>query len=243
MVDGSLVPPAWSVPFVHVEVSPMPMTVAALALVLLVAVGCGERTPQPAADDEALATTRGPVHESAPEMEPLVCTIRSPPTCELGSAPKVTVASGHQSNAEIYLVGSLSGSTDRMRYPYCYFEVTGPDGKSAVPEFVRDDPFVNVLREKDFIKVPPGGTFDPYDRGHGFFPAIQLHPSTFRKAQEYRIRFVYSTKSEDIAHWRGDDWDRVAAQEKRKIAAMFGQVPKVEVTSNEVKVTVVEPDE
>ncbi len=221
----------------------MRITLAMLAVVLLLGVGCGERAAQPAVDDKALAALAGVARKPATEMKPLNCTIRGQATCELGSAPKVTVAITNQSDTDVFLVRSLDGSQDRARYPYSYFEVIGPDGKSTVHEFIREDPFANGLRENDFVKVPPGGTFDPHDHGHGVVPAIQLHPSTFGKAQEYRIRFVYSTKSDNIVEWRGDDWNRLAADEKLKVVDMLRRVPKVEVTSNVIKLTVVEASE
>ena len=96
---------------------------------------------------------------------------------------------------------------------------------------------MNELREKDFVKVPPGGAFDPYQSidDHGFSPNVQqLHPGNFRAAGEYRLRFVYSTRSDKMGEWFGDVTNA-------KLAHLFRQVPKVEVRSNELKVTVVEP--
>jgi hypothetical protein len=212
-----------------------------VAATLLCSAGCPEKVPEIAPSDDTLSDRAVPVDKRAPETPSLSCTIRGKPTCALGSAPNVTVAITNQTDADTYLVGSLAGSGVKMRYPHCYFEVVGPDGESAVKEFVPEDPLVNVLRQEDFVKVRPGESFDPYDRGHRFFPAIQLHPSTFGKAQEYRIQFVYSTKNDNIAFWRGDDWGRVPADEKLKVLTIFKQVPKVEVRSNEIKVTVVEP--
>jgi hypothetical protein len=158
----------------------------------------------------------------------------------LGKAPKITVALTNQTDADIYLVGSLDASDCKWRYPHCYFEVIGPDGKAAVRRISRCGN-MNTLRGKDFAKVPPGGTFDPYQRidDYGFFSAHQLSPDTFREAGVYRIRLVYSTKNDDIGAWGGDGGRRVAANEE--IMNLFKQVPKTEVRSNEFALTVIAP--
>jgi hypothetical protein len=170
---------------------------------------------------------------SVPRNKPLDCTIRSQRTCVLGKVPKITVTITNRSKAHIYLVGSLDASDRKWRYPHCYFKVTGPDGKSAVQECGRCGN-MNNLREKDFVKVPPGKAFEPYQKmdEQGFFSSIQLDETTFRKAGDYRIRFFYSTKNHAIAKWMGDAKDE-------KIVGMFKRVPKVEIRSNEIKVTIV----
>ena len=179
------------------------------------------------------------MYKPAPETPPLSCTIHSAATCELGSVPKVTVAITNQTDADIYLVGSLDGSDWKGRYPHCYFEVSGPDGKSAVPEIILEDPFCSPLREKHFVKVLPGQAFDPYDQSVGFFPAVQLDPVVFRAPGAYRVRFVYSTMSDNIALWRNGGWEGIPENERPKILALFSRIPKLEVRSNEITVTVV----
>ena len=175
-----------------------------------------------------------------PLVRPLACVIRSEETCELGKVPQIKVAITNRTMADIYLVGSLDASDSQRRYPHCYFEVIGPDGKSAIPEFSGCS-FKNTLREQDFVPVRPRKSFDPYQKidDYGFFSAYQLAPETFRRPGEYRIRFIYSTKNDNIVDWAGDGFRKVAVDEK--LLGMFKQVPKVEVRSNEFKVTIVEP--
>ncbi len=175
-----------------------------------------------------------PDRKAAEQIEPLGCTIRGERTCELGKVPKITVAITNQTNADIYLVGSLDASDCKWRYPLCYFEVIGPDGKSAA-EGGKGCGNVSELREKNFVKVSPGRTFDPYQQigDHGFFFASQLNSRTFRTTGEYRIRFFYSTNSNNMDAWFGD-------AENDKLVGLLRQVPKVEIRSNEIKVSVVE---
>ncbi len=211
---------------------------AIVAVFLFLGTGCAERVQEsPTAHNEASAR-EAVVQRPASDTELLRCTIRANPTCELGKAPTVTVSIRNQTNTDIYLVGSLDGSDYKWRYPHCYFEVTGPHGNSAVQRIARCGN-MNTLREKDFVKVPSGRTFDPYLRidDSGFFSAHQLDASTFRTAGEHRIRFVYSTKSDAIAEWVGDGRNQAAANEK--LIRMLKQVPKVEVWSDEIRVKVI----
>jgi hypothetical protein len=105
--------------------------------------------------------------------------------------------------------------------------------------------WMNSLRVKDFAKVPPGGTFDPYQRidDEGFFDSPQIcAPETFREAGVYRLRFVYSTNSADMKVWAGEAGDggrEVLASEQ--LANLFKQVPKLEIRSNEFELTVTTP--
>ena len=135
---------------------------------------------------------------------PLSCRISADATCELGKAPRVTVKLTNRTRGEIMLVGSLDGSDCKMRYPPAYFEVIGPDGKSAVKGVGRCGN-TNPLTVKDFVKVPAGGSFDPYApvNGHGFFGPPQLWGHNFDRRGTYRIRFVYSTEAPDDRRFGG----------------------------------------
>jgi hypothetical protein len=84
--------------------------------------------------------------------------------------------------------------------------------------------------------VPVGGKFDPYQSidEQGFFRAEQLSLRTFSSTGRYRVRFVYSTRNSDIRDWGG--WT-VASD--AKILALFKRVPRVDVKSNEIAITVV----
>ncbi|HEY1190530.1 MAG TPA: hypothetical protein VGE74_23050 [Gemmata sp.] len=181
-----------------------------------------------------------PVPKGALKRGPVSCAIKGEATCELGKAPQITVALTNLTDADIYLVGSLDASDCKWRYPHCYFEVIGPDGKSAVRETARCGN-MNPLLAKDFVKVPAGKAFDPYQRTdqHGFFSARQLSPQTFRELGKYRIRFVYSTKSDDIGNWGGDGRRNVVTD--KALVDLLKQVPKVEIRSDEFTLTVVAP--
>ncbi len=171
------------------------------------------------------ASGQPPVNKSPP----LVCTIAGPPTCESGKLPAIAITVANWSDGDIHLVGSLDGSDCKWRYPHCYFEVIGPDGKPAVKNVLRCK-FTNPLTETDFVAVPRGGKCDL-----GVGPAAQLPADIFGTEGEYRIRFVYSTDSADIKSWLGSG---VASE---KLGVLLAKVPKVAVSSNEITVKVGKP--
>jgi hypothetical protein len=168
------------------------------------------------------------------KSEKLGCILTVEPVSQVYRIPKITVVLTNRTDTDIYLVGSLDASDCRWRYPHCYFEVIGPDGKPALDPYGRCGN-MNTLEERDFVLVPPGGRFNPY--GYAFFSAHQVSPYTFRVPGKYRIRFFYSSASEAIAEWAGDGRHSVAAN--RRLAELFRLVPKVEVASDEVVVEVV----
>jgi len=184
----------------------------------------------------------------APKAPPLACTLRCEPMCELGQAPTISVEIANWTESEIYLIGSLDGSDTKLRYPFCYFEVIGPDGKLVQPRLFRDCGNMNAIREKDFVKVPRGGKFDPYQKidDHGFFGTSLITPATFRAEGEYRIRFVYSTDKTEPKFWVGDALGNVTLMlntgtTNENVAKLLASVPKTTVSSNEITVKVVRP--
>jgi hypothetical protein len=188
----------------------------------------------------ACALARSDERPQAPKAPPLTCTIRSQPTCELGQAPAISVEIANWTEGEIYLIGSLDGSDLKWRYPFCYFEVIRPDGKPAKNRIFRDCGNMNTIREKDFVKVPRGGKFNPYQKidEYGFFGTSLIVPATFQAEGEYRIRFVYSTDNADPKSWLGDVGGNVT---EMQVAKLLANVPKTTASSNEITVKVVRP--
>ena len=213
-----------------------------LAIILflgLAASGQARACPETAAD---IPTSPTLSPDRVPKSDTLGCVLTVEPVSQVFRVPEITVVLTNQTGAYIYLVGSLDASDCRWRYPHCYFEVIGPDGKPASGAIDRCGN-VNELREGDFVRVPPSGKFDPYHKGTGypFFITEQIKPYTFRVPGKYRIRFFYSTASEVFGDWAGG-WGRGATASPRLIE-LLSLVPKVEVASNEVVVEVVGREE
>ena len=98
---------------------------------------------------------------------------------------------------------------------------------------------MNKLREKDFVKVPPGGTFDPYQHidDQGFFSAHELSPEAFRAARQVSrpIHIFHNKRRHRCVAWPPS---RETASDQ-KLGSMFEMVPNVEIRSNEIEITVV----
>lgn len=173
---------------------------------------------------------------------PVTCTITAPPTVEQGKVPQVTVALTNNTAAEVLLVGSLDGSDCKMRFPHCTFEIIGPDGKSPVKGIGRCGN-MNTLREKDFVRVAPGKSFDPFGRvdDGGFFGCHQLRAENFAAPGEYRLRFRYSTVAEKGTeeNWFGDGFRKGQEAQELTVKGLLARVPRVTVESNWVTVRVV----
>ena len=190
----------------------------------LLAAGCAETAP-----DDA---------DAAEHRDPVGCVITGDRTCEVGKVPRLVVTLTNQTDADIYLVGSLDASDSKWRYPHCTFEVSGPP-RNPPPEYGRCGN-MNSLRVEDFVKVPPGGGFDPTRGvwGSGWLTPDHKPAAGFSVPGVYRVRFVYSAKCDDIGQWNGFLNSATVGDE---VAARFGREPKVEVRSDEFVVTVLAP--
>jgi len=188
------------------------------------------------------AAGAAPIPDGAKARPPVTCTITAPPTVEQGQVPRVTVALTNNTAAEMLLVGSLDGSDCKMRFPHCTFEITGPDGKSPVKGIGRCGN-MNTLREKDFVRVAPGKSFDPFGRidDGGFFGCHQLRAENFAAPGDYRLRFRYATVAEKEArgNWFGDGFRKGQEAEEARVNALLDRVPRVTVESNTITVRVV----
>ena len=185
------------------------------------------------------------------ESHPLTCTIRcAEPIIVLGKTPTITVTITNRTKQDVVLVGSLDGS-DGRRFPYCQFDVQNADGTSAMKPTKGLCGYKNMLRKQDFVTVPAEMDFDPFKKidSYGFFGPSGLNTNTFDKLGTYRITFFYSTKNDDILAWAGNDSrsdaNILASDGKHPVTtdaallALFKQVPKLELTSNTLTITVV----
>src|SRR5262249_53771905 len=152
-----------------------------------------------------------------------------------GETPDIAVRITNRTGREIHLLPCLDGSDFRWRYPLCYFEVIGPDGKPAAKEPPRCGD-LDALGADLFVPVRAGGSFDPFARVATMQPPVpfQLAAETFGWEGEYLIRFVYSTAEPKLRPWLGD----LSAEEGAKLSGLLGRIPKTTVTSNEIRIEV-----
>ncbi|HYH68673.1 MAG TPA: hypothetical protein VD866_28530 [Urbifossiella sp.] len=188
------------------------------------------------------AAGAAPIPDGAKARPPVTCTITAPPTVEQGQTPQITVALTNNTAAEIYLVGSLDASDCKWRLPYCTFEITRPDGTQPANGVSRCGN-MNTLREKDFVRVAPGKSFDPFGRidDGGFFGCHQMRPENFAAPGDYRVRFHYATvtEKEPRGGWFGDGFRKGQEEQEARVKALLARVPRVTVESNTITVRVV----
>ena len=160
------------------------------------------------------------------------CVIASDRTTyAVGEVPNITFRITNKSTKEVLLVGSLDGSTTNRRFPKCQFEILDAAGKPVtLPLALCGN--MNVLKTTDFVAVPAGGTFNPF--GKGFFPPHQFYRFPVTVPGDYTLRFSYST-SERVQDYFGDD--RGQPNAAPEIQRLFERVPKLDLKSNELKLT------
>ena len=157
---------------------------------------------------------------------------------KIGELPKLTVKIYNDGKENIYLIGSLDGSDVKWRYPYCYYSIDRP--KSVETKLQRCGN-MNSLRLQDFKLIQPGQEFNPYESidDYGFFTDYTTtNTETFKNPGVYKIKFHYSTNSQDINQFIGDKPFRSDPTDSLRLDSMFRAVPRVELTSNEIVIKV-----
>lgn len=177
--------------------------------------------------------------ESQTSNTDLVCTLKSDKSSyKLGEKPKFKVKIHNHSKADIYLIGSLDGSEVKWRFPHCYFTIDKP--KPDTIDFSRCGN-MNTLLVEDFKLVQSGQEFNPYESILNFRYVTDytlLEPETFRNPGVYKIKFYYSTNSDNISDYWGDKYDPIDLVDSLKMDNYFKSVPKVDLVSNEVVIEI-----
>jgi hypothetical protein len=180
----------------------------------------------------ALLITPQISHAAEPEF---ACTISSErATYKVGEAPALNVRILNKSSAEVHLVGALDGSEVGWRFPKCRLEILDSAGKAVVEPYGRCGN-MNTLRPADFVAVPAAGEFNPF--GKGFFGPHQLYRFPVKTPGTYTVRFFYSTAARSIEEFFGDE--RMLGQQGAapEIQRLFDRVPKLDLKSNDLKLT------
>jgi hypothetical protein len=107
-------------------------------------------------------------------------------TYQVGQQPKLSISITNRSDKDVYLVGSLDGSTDERRFPKCRLEVLNSEGKPVTLELLGCGN-MNKLRLEDFVAVLPSQAFDPF--GKGFFAPYQMYQFPVQRPGVYTVRF------------------------------------------------------
>lgn len=161
----------------------------------------------------------------------------------LGEVPELQVAIVNNSGEDVYLIGSLDGSEEKWRMPFCYYTIEKPQVDSL--DWFGRCGMMNNLKVEDFVQVPSGGSFNPLSKGNGynFYDSFELRRvENFRNTGTYKITFHYSTNSDNIKDYLGLGLGEKAEGLKslKTLNKLLMQVPKIELQSNTVEIEVVE---
>ena len=100
---------------------------------------------------------------------------------------------------------------------------------------------MNTLRLHDFKLIHAGQEFNPYESidDYGFFTDYTTtDKETFKNPGVYKIKFHYSTNSQDINQFMGDKPFRNDPSDSLRLDSLFRTVLRVELTSNEIIIKV-----
>jgi hypothetical protein len=134
------------------------------------------------------------------------------------------------SEEPVWMVGVLPGS-EGLRYPHYVVEIVGPAGPIQV-QFPEALDYVRGLRSGDFVRLAPGGSFDP--QGEGFVPIQQLAWFKPSEPGTYRLRICFDATAQDPRQWLG----HTSVRDQHKVEGLLAQVPRVKVWSNALEINV-----
>ena len=153
-----------------------------------------------------------------------------------GEMPEFKVEIKNLSSKEVYLIGSLEGSEQKFRLPYCYFTIEKPF-EDPVRRVARCGNLL-FLRVEDFKLVKPNEIFDPYSKidEYGYYRSSEINlKENFRKPGKYKIQFHYSTKANNLNGF--NIYNRRANFDQLK--DLLDKVPKIELSSNVIELEIV----
>ncbi len=118
-----------------------------------------------------------------------------------GESIEITTRIKNISDRPLWLVGVLDGSEMALRYPLYVPEISD---NYKVPILPRDG-MVQAIREKDFVLVEPGMSFDPEMKidNFGFYRIWAFSSFKPQSPGEYKIKLKYSTDSDQPRKWLG----------------------------------------
>jgi hypothetical protein len=135
------------------------------------------------------------------------------------------------------------GSEQKLRYPYCLFEITSSKG-SLVAQRRPDCKVTAPLEPSAFFELKPNESRALYDKGYRIELSSPLEPGT------YRVLVRYSTEAQKESQWYGlysdDYWREIGkndfwkkrADDMRKNREMLARVPAISIVSKTVEIKV-----
>lgn len=193
------------------------------------------------------------------QSEEVVCSISTIDSIlNVGETPKIKIVFKNNTEKPIYLIKSLDASSYKWRYPYTFYTIEKLNDKNYKKKELSRCGNLSGIDISDFVEIKGN---DKLDRRVVSDYAIN-NSNNFKDKGKYKITFHYSTKSEDLADYMGEDMSlyvydlkfiegdsqnpskllNVVRDEYKdmvnKIEQLFSNVPKVEITSNSLIVEV-----
>lgn len=151
---------------------------------------------------------------------------------DIGESIEITTAIKNISDKPLLLVGVLDGSETASRYPFFIPEISG---NYKVPLNPRCG-MLRIIREKNFVLVEPGMSFNPEMEinDFGFYRLWAFSSFKPDLPDEFKIKLKYSTDSTQPKNWLGHG----VVPNLDKILRMIEEVPKLTVESNVLVISV-----
>jgi hypothetical protein len=153
----------------------------------------------------------------------------------VGRAVGVEVEVRNLGTEEVWIVGVVSGSEERVRYPHYLPSVTRDLEVVAKPP-PPEDPLVGPLRVADFRRLAPGEGFDPTRRdGAAYLPLSTF--TSFRPTEPgvYRYTLTLSTESQEPEEWLGRFGQEA---EREAVLDLVTLIPRLTIKSDPLVVEV-----
>lgn len=137
----------------------------------------------------------------------------------VGDAPKFRVVIHNVGEKSFYLVRAGRGADYGLRYPQARLKVEGPGRVDSLPVLL--DPKVSPVGFDEFVRVEPGGAFEPL--------GTYTSNKPFDRPGRYTVTFHYSTDAIDYAKWMDSRSRRPVLPE---VLSRLSQVPRVDIEAS-----------
>ncbi|MGV8118864.1 MAG: PepSY domain-containing protein [Candidatus Xenobiia bacterium LiM19] len=150
----------------------------------------------------------------------------------------------NNSGKSALFVRPQEGSEQKLRYPYCLFEITSSKG-ILVAQRRPDCKVTAPLEPSAFFELKPNESKALYDKGYRIELSSPLEPGT------YRVLVRYSTEAQKESQWYGlysdDYWREIGkndfwkkrANDMKRNRDMLAGVPAISIVSKTVEIKVV----
>lgn len=192
------------------------------------------------------------------------CIIQAKDTIlKIGEVPEINIVFENNTDTTIYLIKSLDASSHKWRYPHAYYTIEKLDDKNYSMELISRCGNMDGINVADFIKIKPTEKFSPVKINHSYFSDFSANnPNNFKEKGKYKITYHYSSISDDLTDYMGDDMrmnifdfetskvdsinppsfifnvNKKYEKQISELEKLLSKVPKIEIESNSIIIEV-----